>query len=57
MGILGPQIYDESVTHIDATAKITPDFRAQVANSSIEPAAAQDVTAAGFLNDSAGFSA
>lgn len=57
MGVLGPQIYDESVTHIDATAKITPDFRAQVANSSIEPAAAQDVTAAGFLNDSAGFSA
>lgn len=57
MGILGPQIYDESVTHIDATAKITPDFRAKVANSSIEPAAAQDVTAAGFLNDSAGFSA
>jgi len=57
MGLLGPQTYDESVTFIDATAKITPDFRAQVANSSIEPAAAKDVTAAGFLNDSAGFSA
>jgi predicted Zn-dependent protease len=57
MGLLGPQSYDESVTHIDATAKISPDFRAQVANSSIEPAAAQDVTAAGFMNDSAGFSA
>lgn len=57
MGILGPQTYDESVTHIDATANITPDFRAQVANSSIEPAAAKDVTAAGFLDDSAGFSA
>lgn len=57
MGILGPQTYDESVTHIDATANITPDFRAKVANSSIEPAAAKDVTAAGFLDDSAGFSA
>ncbi len=57
MGILGPQTYDESVTHIDATANITPDYRAQVANSSIEPAAAKDVTAAGFLDDSAGFSA
>lgn len=57
MGLLGPQTYDESVTHIDATAKISPDFRAQVANSSIEPAAAKDVTAAGFMNDSAGFSA
>lgn len=57
MGILGPQTYDESVTYSDATAKITPDFRAMVANSSIEPAAAKDVTAAGFLDDSAGFSA
>jgi len=57
MGLLDPQSYDESVTHIDATAKISPDFRAQVANSSIEPAAAKDVTAAGFMNDSAGFSA
>jgi predicted Zn-dependent protease len=57
MGILGPQTYDESVTHIDATANISPEYRAEVANSSIEPAAAKDVTAAGFLNDSAGFSA
>ena len=57
MGILGPQTYDESVTHIDATANISPEYRAEVANSSIEPAAVKDVTAAGFLNDSAGFSA
>lgn len=57
MGILGPQTYDESVTYSDATANITPEFRAMVANSSIEPAAAKDVTAAGFLDDSAGFSA
>lgn len=57
MGILGQQTYDESVTHIDATANISPEYRAEVANSSIEPAAAKDVTAAGFLNDSADFSA
>ncbi len=54
---LEPQEYLESKTYVESTAKITPDYRAQVASSSIEPAAAKDVTAAGFLNDSAGFSA
>lgn len=54
---LGPQQYDESVTYSQSTAKITPDYRASVASSSINPAAEKDVTAAGFLNDSAGFSA
>jgi len=54
---LGPQQYDESVTFVEATANITPEQRAGIANASIEPARAKDVTAAGFLNDSAGFSA
>ncbi|EDP71398.1 peptidase U62, modulator of DNA gyrase [Flavobacteriales bacterium ALC-1] len=54
---LGPQSYDESVTYSEATANIKPEYRAQVAASSIEPAAAKDVTSAGFLNDSSGFSA
>ncbi len=54
---LGPQEYDESVTFVEATAKITPEQRAEIANGSIEPARAKDVTAAGFLNDSSGFSA
>lgn len=54
---LGPQEYDESVTFVEATANITPEQRAGIANASIEPARAKDVTAAGFLNDSAGFSA
>ena len=54
---LGPQMYDESVTYSESTAKITPEYRAEVASSSIVPADAKDVTAAGFLNDSAGFSA
>jgi len=57
MGILGPQDYDESVTYSDATANISPEFRAKVAASSINPAATKDVTAAGFMNDSSGFSA
>ena len=57
MGPLGPQVYDNAINFIEATANVTPEFRAEVANSSIEPAAAKDVTAAGFLDDSAGFSA
>ena len=54
---LGPQQYDESVTFSESTANITPEYRASVAKSSISPASKKDVTAAGFLNDSAGFSA
>ncbi|WP_424000991.1 TldD/PmbA family protein [Maribacter sp. IgM3_T14_3] len=54
---LGPQMYDEAISYSDSTAKITPEYRAEVANSSIVPADAKDVTAAGFLNDSSGFSA
>ncbi|TJY37094.1 TldD/PmbA family protein [Pontimicrobium aquaticum] len=54
---LGPQAYDDSITYSEATASITPEYRAEVAASSINPAAAKDVTSAGFLNDSSGFSA
>ncbi|MFH6603629.1 TldD/PmbA family protein [Maribacter algicola] len=54
---LGPQSYDSSVSFVQATADIAPEYRAEVANSSIAPAMAKDVTAAGFLNDSSSFSA
>jgi predicted Zn-dependent protease len=54
---LGPQSYADAITYVQDTANISPEYRAKVANSSIQPAAAKDVTAAGFLNDSAGFSA
>lgn len=57
MSPLGPQEYDEAITYKEATANVTPEYRAEVANSSIVPAAAKDVTAAGFLDDSAQFSA
>lgn len=57
MAPLGVQTYDEPVTFVDATANITPEYRAQVAASSIKPAAQKDVTAAGFLNDASGFRA
>lgn len=45
----------EAKTFSDATAKITPDLRAQAAADSINPAAAKKVTAAGYLQDSRGF--
>jgi predicted Zn-dependent protease len=54
---LGPQTYGESKTFFDSTAKITPEYRAQAAANSINPAAARNVTAAGYLEDSAGFRA
>jgi len=57
MAPLGPQVYDKAINYVEATANITPEYRANVANSSIEPAIASDVTAAGFLDDASGFSA
>jgi len=47
----------ESKTFSDATAKITPEYRAQASADSINPAAAKEITAAGYLEDSRGFSA
>ncbi|WP_299461579.1 TldD/PmbA family protein [uncultured Microscilla sp.] len=54
---LGPQQYKDAPTFIKSTADITPEYRAKVAADSIGPAAKKEVTAAGFLNDSAGFNA
>jgi len=54
---LGPQTYGpDSKTFSETTAKITPDFRAQAAANSINPASKKDITAAGYLEDSKGFS-
>jgi predicted Zn-dependent protease len=53
---LGPQEFRESRTFYQSTADIKPDFRADVAKNSINPAEAKDVTAAGYLEDGAGFS-
>ena len=57
MGVLGPQEYDEGIEFSEETAKITPEFRTNVAESSINPAADKNVTSAGFFNDSFGFEA
>ncbi len=54
---LGPQDYDASISYNESTANVSPEYRAQVASSSIEPAAAQDVTAAGYFVDRSGFNA
>ncbi|MEQ9404285.1 MAG: TldD/PmbA family protein [Cyclobacteriaceae bacterium] len=54
---LGPQKYEESKQFFKSTENINPEYRADVAAKSIEPARAKDVTAAGFLNDSSNFNA
>ncbi|HAP58244.1 MAG TPA: peptidase C69 [Cytophagales bacterium] len=52
---VGPNEFGESKTFYDSTAGIDAAQRAEVAKNSIMPAAAKDVTAAGFLEHSAGF--
>lgn len=54
---LGPQVHDPYVGHHKSTATITPDYRAAVAAASIEPAKANEVIAAGFMEDYADFAA
>ncbi|MEJ7644442.1 MAG: TldD/PmbA family protein [Chryseolinea sp.] len=57
VGPLPQQTYGQSRTYVEATAKITPDYRAQAAADSINPAIAKDVVAAGYLEDSNSFAA
>jgi len=54
---LGPQQYLESSAFADATANITAEDRAKLAIDSIQPCIDGGLTAAGYLEDSAGFSA
>ena len=51
------QTYRASDTFNAATAAITPENRAEIARASIDPCKSQNLIAAGFLNDSAGFTA
>lgn len=58
MPMLGPQTYRENpLTFEQATADITPEYRAQATLDSLELCKKADMTSAGFLVDSAGFSA
>ncbi|MFQ5631296.1 MAG: TldD/PmbA family protein [bacterium] len=52
---LGPQKYASAKTYFDSTANVSPEYRAKSAAASINPSKSADLTAAGFLNDSAGF--
>ncbi len=54
---LGPQEYVPVKAYFESTAKITPEYRAEAAAHSIEPARRNEITAAGFLEDRAGFQA
>ena len=54
---LEPQQYLDAPGWVDATAKITPEFRAKGAADSINASKAKKLVAAGFLQDFAGFQA
>ena len=51
------QQYVPTNAFVDATAAITPEYRAEAASRSIVPAKARECTAAGFLQDGASWSA
>lgn len=54
---LGPQTYLESKTFVPETAAITPKFRANAVAESLKIAKDNNLTAAGFMENTAGFSA
>jgi predicted Zn-dependent protease len=55
MPAIGKQSYVATRTHSPATAAITPEYRAQVAADSILPCKAENLVAAGFLEDGESF--
>ncbi len=58
MPMLGPQTYLENAnTFAQSTANIDPAYRAKAAFDSIDPCLKKNLTAAGYLEDSAGFTA
>ncbi len=57
MPAVGKQAYRPTSTFSQATADITPEYRAQVAAASIAPCKANGLIAAGFLEDNQSFTA
>jgi predicted Zn-dependent protease len=55
--MLGPQTYLQPNSYAQSTANINPDYRAQVAFDSIQACQKKNLTAAGYLEDTTGFSA
>ena len=57
MPMLGPQTYLKTNTFSESTDKITPDFRAQATFDSLDPCRQKNLTAAGYMEDTTGFTA
>ena len=57
MPVLGPQTFAESITYNANTAAITPESRAEMVAKSLSVTKEAKLTAAGFLENSSGFSA
>ncbi|HEV7349495.1 TldD/PmbA family protein [Telluribacter sp.] len=57
MPMLGPQKYLTTNPYSENTARIDPDYRAQAAFNSLDPCRKKNLTAAGYLEDTTGFSA
>jgi predicted Zn-dependent protease len=57
VSILGPQTYPESPTFVPATAAMTPKDRADAVAESLRISKENKLTAAGFLENSTGYSA
>jgi predicted Zn-dependent protease len=57
VGVLPPQQYKKSSGFFETTANITPDFRADAVAKSLELSRTQNLAAAGFWEDTQGYSA
>ncbi len=57
MGVLEPQQYVKSSGYFESTAKITPEIRAEAVAKSLALSDKSQLTSAGYLENSSGFSA
>ncbi len=55
--MLGPQTYLKTDTFAESTDKITPEFRAKATFDSLDPCRQKNLTAAGYMEDTTGFTA
>lgn len=57
MPVFGKQAYLKTPTYVEATAKVTPEVRANAADASITPSKKNKMIASGFLEEEVTFSA
>ena len=57
MPLLGPQDFPEAITYVPATAAVTPDSRAEAVGKSIQVTKDAGLQAAGYLENTTGFTA